>query len=54
MQLISNDSPPRTNGVTILMGGQILFTQPPTLDDQKFLNQAVHWFKEFQKENPRG
>ena len=54
MKLIENTSPPRGNGVTILINGHVLTTQPPVLEDQKFLHQASHWFREYQKDKPRG
>lgn len=46
--------PKRSNGVTILINGQMLTTQPPTVEDNKFLHQALHWIREYQKENPHG
>jgi len=46
--------PKQTNGVTILIGGQVLTTQPPTVEDHKFLYQVCLLSKEFQKEKPRG
>lgn len=44
----------RTNGVTILFRGQIMVTQPPVAEDQQFLQQASHWIREYQKDNPNG
>jgi hypothetical protein len=32
----------------------VLTTQPPVLEDKKFLHQAFHWFKEYQKDKPNG
>lgn len=46
--------PKRSNGVTILINGHVLTTQPPVLEDQKFLHQASHWFREYQKDKPSG
>lgn len=46
--------PTTGEGVTILMNNYMLTTQPPVLEDQKFLQQASHWIREYQKENPRG
>ena len=46
--------PERSNVVTILINGQVLTTQPPTVEDNKFLHQASHWIREYQKEKPRG
>ena len=54
MKLIENTSPPREKGVTILMNNYMLTTQPPVLEDQKFLHQASHWFREYQKDKPLG
>jgi hypothetical protein len=54
MKVIDNTSPSRGNGVTILMGNHVLTTQPPILEDQKFLQQASLRFRDYQKENPRG
>lgn len=53
MNLIENTSTPRGKGVTILINGHVLTTQPPVLEDQKFLHQASYWFKEYQKNKPR-
>lgn len=54
MKLIENTSPPRGKGVTILINGHVLTTQLPVLEDQKFLHQASHWFREYQKDKPLG
>ena len=54
MKLIENTSPPRGKGVTILINGHVLTTQPPVLEDQQFLQQASHWIREYQKDNPHG
>jgi hypothetical protein len=54
MKVIENTSPARGKGVTILMNNHVLTTQPPVLEDQKFLQQVSHWIREYQKDNPRG
>ena len=47
------DQQTRTNGVTIMFGGQIMVTQTPIEKDNIFLNQAVYWSCEFQKTQPK-
>lgn len=53
MKVIENTSPPRGNGVTILMNNQVFVTQPPTQLDNLFVQQAVFWIREYQKGKPR-
>ena len=52
MKVIENTAPSRGNGVTVMMNGQIFCSQPPVLEDQKFIQQAVHWIHEYQKGHP--
>lgn len=52
MTVIHNLSEPRTNGVTILMANQVLFTQAPTMEDRKFMEFCVYQFNEYQKGRP--
>lgn len=54
MKVIETLNPPRGKGVTILIGNQIMFTQPIIKEDRQFMAIVVHWITEYQKGNPRG
>lgn len=51
MNLIENVAPSRGNGVTILIGRQIMFTQLPTREDQVFLETVTLWVTDWHKGN---
>lgn len=53
MKVVSSSQPKRGNGVTIIINGLALVTQPPIQADQQFMAQATHWFMEYRKGNPQ-
>lgn len=44
---------PRGNGVTILIGRQILLTQPPIKEDHVFVATVTQWVTDYYKGNPQ-
>jgi hypothetical protein len=53
LHVVDKPEPPRGNGVTILIGNQVMFTQPVIAEDRRFLALAMQWIMDFYKGNPR-